>query len=388
MFVIGTRPEAIKLCPVIRVFRACAWANTVVVATGQHRELVDQVLTAFEVKANVDLRVMTEGQSLSDLTARLFERFGGCLQELRPDVVVGQGDTTSAFVAAVTAFYHGVPFAHVEAGLRTDDLRAPFPEEFNRRAAGLLTSVHFAPTASARTNLEREGVPSHSIFVTGNSVVDALYWIRDRRPPLPIEVRSEARLVLVTAHRRESFGDPLRQVFLAMRDLAERHRDLEFLYPVHPNPHVREAAECFLAGYPQIHLCGPLSYEQLVSALLRCDIVLTDSGGLQEEGPAVGKPVLVMRNVTERPEAVELGVAQLVGTERDMIVHNVSRLLTDPDHYKAMVCNVSPYGDGRASVRIRDVLAAYLQGGELGGCVDQFVEPRWVKGDRQMAIVS
>jgi UDP-N-acetylglucosamine 2-epimerase (non-hydrolysing) len=195
---------------------------------------------------------------------------------------------------------------------------------------------------------------------------------------MPVAVRADARLVLITAHRRESFGEPLRQVFLAMRDLAERHQDLEFLYPVHPNPTVRDMAKQMLAGHPQVHLCEPLGYEHLVSALIRCDIVLTDSGGLQEEGPAVGKPVLVMREVTERPEAVDLGVARLVGTDRGVIVSNVSRLLTDPIHYEEMVCNVSPYGDGRAAARIRDVLAAYLRRGEWDGIIDQFVEPRRV----------
>ncbi|KLK93355.1 UDP-N-acetylglucosamine 2-epimerase [Microvirga vignae] len=350
--IIGTRPEAIKMAPVILNLQESPWAETIIIATGQHRELLEQSLATFGVKPHSNLHVMTEGQSLCSLTARIFERLESYLNELRPDMLLAQGDTTSVMVAAVSCFYQNIPFGHVEAGLRTSDIHLPFPEEFNRRVAGMLGTLHFAPTTKAKANLLRDGIADAKAFVTGNTGIDALYWMSQRAPPLPFSLSSKSRLVLVTAHRRENMGEPMREMFQAIIDLSLSYQDLEFIYPVHPNPNVRSLAETMLGKQPRVHLCQPLDYPELVSVLTRCDIVLTDSGGLQEEGPALAKPVLVMRNETERPEAVDLGLARLVGSNRAQIITEVSRLLDDPEAYRSMALGVSPYGDGRAAERI------------------------------------
>lgn len=358
--IVGTRPEAIKMAPVILKLKETPWAETIVVATGQHRELLERPLSAFGIGIDHNLDVMTEEQSLSALTARLFERLEPCLDELAPDMVLAQGDTTSVMAAATSCFYQKIPFGHVEAGLRTADIRLPFPEEFNRRVAGIVSTLHFAPTRQAETNLRQNGVPDESVFVTGNTCIDALYWMARRAPPLPFPLDERSRLILVTAHRRENLGEPMRQMFQAIIDLARRHSELRFVYPVHPNPNVRRLAEEMLGRQEGIYICPPLDYPSLVSVLGRVDIVLTDSGGLQEEAPALGKPVLVMRNETERPEAVELGVARLVGSNRERIVAEVSNLLTDPEAYRSMAKGISPYGDGHAAERIRDHVRGYL----------------------------
>lgn len=373
VFVVGTRPEAIKLCPVILEVQQTSWAEPIVVATGQHQELLHEAMSVFGVRIDNDLAIMTEAQTLPGLTARAFQRLDPCLSGLQPDIVIAQGDTTSVMVAGVWSFYQRIPFGHVEAGLRTGNLQAPFPEEFNRRIVGLVADLHFAPTERAKHNLEREGVARDRIFLTGNTVIDALYLVHGQRPALPFPVEDGARLILLTAHRRENFGAPLREVFKAVAELVRRYPCLEVIYPVHPNPAVRLAAREILGSVKRVHLCEPLAYPQLVSVMARCDMVLTDSGGLQEEAPALGKPVLVLREQTERPEAVEMGVAKRVGTRKRAVVDAVSHLLEDPEAYSAMARGVSPYGDGRSSERICRILECYFAGTVSHHSVGMFV---------------
>jgi UDP-N-acetylglucosamine 2-epimerase (non-hydrolysing) len=355
---IGTRPEAIKMSPVIKAFRQLPRTSVRVVSTGQHRELLASALSEFGINSDVDLKVMRHNQSLSDLTGRLFGAFAGVLQRESPAIVLAQGDTTTVFVASVVSFYLGIPFGHVEAGLRTGDLRYPFPEEFNRIVAGRTATLHFAPTLMARNNLIREGIPESCIHLTGNTVIDALLSIADS---IPDEARNgPRRRILMTVHRRENFGRPISEVFQAIRDLVSRRPDLEILYPVHPNPNVSEPAQHKFGSLTQVRLSPPLNYRQLVTALKWCDIVLTDSGGLQEEAPALGKPVLILREATERPEAIAHGVAKPVGTSRQRIISEVVKLLEDDESYRAMAIGCSPYGDGHASERIVTAVCDYL----------------------------
>ena len=355
--VVGTRPEAIKMAPVIRALKSSRWCDCLVVGTAQHRELLDQALELFGISIDVDLNIMREGQSLSSLTARLFERLDGVFAEHKPDVILAQGDTTTVMVASIVAFYQGVPFGHVEAGLRTGDLHNPFPEEFNRIVAGTLATMHFAPTETAQKALLSEGLAEETIFVTGNTVVDALLDVASRPLQLPLPIPEDHRLILMTAHRRENFGRPMENIFRAVQRLVERYPDVEVIYPVHPNPNVKATAHAMLSGVPRVHLLEPLDYLSLVAVLKRSVLVLTDSGGIQEEAPALAKPVLVMRIETERPEAVEAGVAKLIGTQEDMIVSEVGRLLDSPVAYNAMARSVSPYGDGKAAARIVRIIA-------------------------------
>lgn len=357
---IGTRPEAIKMAPVVRALRGADWADCRVVVTGQHRELVDSMLEFFGIEPDVDLDVMRPGQSLPDLTARLLTAVAGALDREAPDMVLAQGDTTSVLAAALASFYARVPFGHVEAGLRTGRLDAPFPEEANRVLAARLAAVHFAPTAGARANLLREGVDPGAVVVTGNTVIDALLATARLDPRLGLDLDPSARLVLVTAHRRDSFGAPLRRVCRAVAELHYRHPDLRFLWPVHPNPAVGPVVAARLGGLPRVTLCEPLPYGAFVAALKRSYLVLTDSGGVQEEAPALGKPVLVLRDESERPEAVAAGVARLVGTDPRAIVREADRLLNDPSAYRAMARGASPYGDGRAAPRIAAAVARAL----------------------------
>jgi len=353
LVVVGTRPEAIKLAPLVLRLQAEPESFEVTVcATGQHREMLDAMLATFGIEPQVDLDLMRPGQSPNAVAQGIFGGLDPLLAETSPHWLVVQGDTTTAMAAALAAFHRRVPVAHVEAGLRTGDLQAPFPEEMNRRVVDLVADALFAPTARSAAALRAEGVPAKRIHVTGNTVVDALHWIAARQGA----VDEDGRLVLLTAHRRESFGEPLRRVFSAVARLADRFPDLRFVFPVHPNPRVRDAASV-LAGRRNVDLVEPASYEQLVAWLRACRLVLTDSGGIQEEAPAFGKPTLVLRETTERPEGVEAGVAVLVGTDEERIVAEATRLLSDDEAYAAVARRANPYGDGRAAERIAAVLA-------------------------------
>jgi UDP-N-acetylglucosamine 2-epimerase (non-hydrolysing) len=350
--VLGTRPEVIKLAPVIEGLRRDGEAESLVVSTGQHREMLDQMLRIFDIEPDVDLDVMRPQQRLSDLTAELVRGLGDVVAELRPDWVVVQGDTATTMCGALAAFYENVPVAHVEAGLRSGDRFSPFPEEVNRSVVARVADVHFCPTRRSAENLIRESVPEEDVVVTGNTVIDSLFWAVEHArlidPPVP---RLRPRRILLTLHRRESHGEATRSVCEAVRRLARR-ADVEIVFPVHRSPVVRDVVDEELEGVEGIHLCEPLDYLSLVHVLDSCDVVLSDSGGLQEEAPAFGKPVLVLRDTTERPEAVEAGVARLVGTDADRIVDAVESLLDDPVAYACMAHPENPFGDGRAGERI------------------------------------
>ncbi|MCW5892866.1 MAG: UDP-N-acetylglucosamine 2-epimerase (non-hydrolyzing) [bacterium] len=359
--VVGTRPEAIKMAPVIEALRRERWARPYVLVTAQHREMLDQVMQLFGIRADDDLNVMRPNQQLPALTAQLITGLDAAFARARPDAVLAQGDTTTVLCAALVAFYRRIPFGHVEAGLRTGDLGYPFPEEANRVLASRVTRWHFAPTATARANLLREGIDPATVHVTGNTVIDALLSVAPRARGVDLGFAAGKRLLLMTAHRRENFGAPMEAVFAAVRELADHFTDLAVLYPVHPNPNVKEPAERILGGHPRIRLVAPLDYEPFVAAMSAAYLVVTDSGGVQEEAPALGKPVLVLRNETERPEAVDAGVVRLVGPVRERIVEAVATLLTDANAYRAMARGVSPYGDGHAAGRIVDVLGRDLR---------------------------
>lgn len=358
--VVGTRPEAIKMAPVILMFKKERWATVRVLATAQHRHMLDQVNTFFGITPDIDLNIMRPDQALPTLTARLLLELDDVLKKEKPDIVLVQGDTTTVMAVALTGFYHHIPIAHVEAGLRTWNMFNPFPEEANRSIVGRLARWHFAPTESSRQNLLREGTHSSNIIVTGNTVIDALLMAAAKHPKLNVPLDDTKRLVLVTSHRRESFGEPFRNICRALRHLSQMNPDVQFLYPVHPNPNVRNPAYQFLAELPNFTLCEPLDYPSFVAAMERAYIILTDSGGIQEEAPALGKPVLVLREETERPEAVEQGVVKLVGTSLERISEEAQRLLDDEASYKAMARGVSPYGDGHAAERIVTTLRSHF----------------------------
>ena len=364
--VIGTRPEAIKMAPVIQELgRHGDRVQSLVCATGQQRQMLDQVLDLFQIRPDFDLNLMTPNQALARLTADLFTGLDAVVREARPDWVLAQGDTTTVFVAAVVAYYHQVRFGHVEAGLRTGDKRRPFPEEMNRRLADAASDAFFAPTERARRALLTEGFRDADIFVTGNTVIDALLDIAARPfnwadSPLASIDRSR-RLVLITAHRRESFGQPFRELCGAIRELAGRFEDVSFVYPVHLNPNVRQPVQELLSDQPNVRLLEPLDYASMIHLMKQAVLLLTDSGGIQEEAPSLGVPVLVMRDETERPEGMAAGVARLVGTHRERIVSETSRLLTDSAAHSSMATRANPYGDGRAAQRI---VAAILRPGQ------------------------
>jgi UDP-N-acetylglucosamine 2-epimerase len=365
--VVGTRPELIKMVPVLLALGGRPEFTTTLVATAQHREMLDQVCAAFDVTPDVDLDLMRPDQTPADLTARVTTAVHAALGRIRPDAVLVQGDTTTCFAAALAACYHRIPVGHVEAGLRTYDFAMPWPEEMNRRLTDPISRWCFAPTSRAADNLRAERIPEGNIFVTGNTAVDALLLTlrrnRERPPAVPglaPGALDGRRLVLVTGHRRESFGAPMRELCLALSDLARLHPDVVVVYPVHLNPHVRRAVGDALGGRERIHLLGPLEYPAFVALLDRATIVITDSGGIQEEAPTLRKPVLVTRRTTERPEAVERGLAKLVDTSRALIVREASRLLTDAEAYAGMVADTNPFGDGRAAERIAEALARTL----------------------------
>jgi UDP-N-acetylglucosamine 2-epimerase (non-hydrolysing) len=357
---VGTRPEAVKMAPVILALQESGQFDCRVLATAQHRQMLDQVLEFFGLRPDVDLDIMRPNQALAALTARLLEQIDEVLEREKPDAVLAQGDTTTVMATALACFYRRIPLGHVEAGLRTWDLQNPFPEEANRVIAGRLARWHFAPTASSRDNLLQEGIPAADIVVTGNTVIDALLMTARRELPMPIELPPDRRMVLVTAHRRENFGAPFRAVCAALRTLAQRNPEVAFLYPVHPNPNVKDVAHAMLSGLPNFTLGEPLDYAPFVAAMKRSHFIISDSGGVQEEAPALGKPVLVLRDETERPEAVDEGVVRLVGPHEEAIVQAAQQLLDDPAAYAAMARGVSPYGDGQAAGRIVKVLRDHL----------------------------
>jgi len=367
--IFGTRPEAVKMAPVIRRLAAEPRVESVVCVTAQHREMLDQVLDLFSIRPDFDLDLMRPDQPLADLTAALFTGLDPVLHQVRPDWVLIQGDTTSAMAASLLAYYHRARVGHVEAGLRTGDKWQPFPEEINRRVAGTIADLHFAPTDWARQNLLHEGVPPERVIVTGNPVIDALQDVAARpydvtRGPLAA-IPWERRVILVTAHRRENFGRPLENIFTALRTLAETYpKDIHLVYPVHLNPNVRGPAHRLLGNLPNVSLIEPLDYLPMVHLMKRAYLVVTDSGGLQEEAPALGTPVLVLREVTERPEAIEAGTARLVGTDPATILSETRRLLDDPAARQAMAHAANPYGDGHAAERI--VKALVQAPGHLG----------------------
>lgn len=358
--VVGTRPEAIKMAPVILALKNESWAEVRVLATAQHRHMLDQVLNFFNIEPDIDLNIMQPNQSLTMLTARLLLDLDGVLQSEKPDVVLVQGDTTTVMTVALACFYHHIPIGHVEAGLRTWDMQNPFPEEANRVIAGRLSRWHFAPTEGSRQNLLREGIKDTNIIVTGNTVIDALLMTAAKDLELKIALDPAKRLVLITSHRRENFGEPFRNICRALHTLAERNPDVQFLYPVHPNPNVKDVAYEMLGKSANIYLCDPLDYEPFVAAMKRAYLIISDSGGVQEEAPALGKPVLVLRDETERPEAVELGVVKLVGPNYDRVVDETQRLLDDESAYRAMARGISPYGDGYGAGRIVKVLREHF----------------------------
>ena len=363
LVVIGTRPEGIKLAPVVTALRTRTEVETRVALTGQHTDLIDQVLRVFELRPDWELGIMKEGQDLYDVAHGCLDGLRTVVRDFRPQMLLVQGDTASVFFGALIGFFERIQVGHVEAGLRSGDKWRPYPEEILRRLTGVVADHHFAPTARAAMHLRAENVADHAVHITGNTVVDALQRIA-RVPHTPADpllasaLDSGKRLVLVTAHRRESFGEPLREAFLALREIAERFPDVVLLYPVHPNPNVRGPAEQLLRGHPRVLLTTPLDYLDLLLALRRASLAITDSGGIQEEAPSFGTPVLVLREVTERPEAVEAGVAQLVGTDRSAIVAAATAVQAGGERRDS----ANPYGDGRAGERIADIVVHALTG--------------------------
>ena len=364
LFVFGTRPEAIKLCPVLLNLRQSGQFDVRVCVTAQHRAMLDQVLAAFGVTPDYDLDLMQPGQTLAQITARILAALEPVIQAEQPDMLLVQGDTTTTLAGALAAFYHHVPVAHVEAGLRTGDLAQPFPEEMNRVVTTRLAALHFAPTETAKKNLLAEGIDSQRIFVTGNSGIDAVLYVRDALAAGRLhadpwrQLDAAKKLIVVTAHRRESFGEGFGHICSALARLARRD-DIQLVYPVHRNPNVMDPVYRQLDGLANVFLLEPLDYIPFVDLMRRAYLLITDSGGIQEEGPSLGKPILVMREKTERPEAVEAGTVKLVGTDADRIVQEAERLLDDGGEYGRMSRIHNPYGDGRASDRIRQAIAAY-----------------------------
>jgi UDP-N-acetylglucosamine 2-epimerase (non-hydrolysing) len=364
LFILGTRPEVIKLAPVFLECQNRPEIEVELLHTGQHKEMAEDMLNIFNIKPNYNLSVMSHNQTLFTLTTKIMAGLEKIVPNNNYDMIFVQGDTTSVFLGALAGFYCKIPVAHVEAGLRTDNRYSPFPEEINRRLTSPLTSLHFAPTERAKKKLLLENTPEKDIYVTGNTVIDALLWNLNRPYEAPDSLKdifaSEKKLILVTAHRRENFGDPHKNVFDAIKHLCNQHEDIEFLFPVHPNPNVRAKVAESLGNNPRIHLTAPLGYLDFTQAMKKSHIILSDSGGVQEEAPTLKKPLLVLRESTERPEGIDSGALKLVGTNKDLIIEETNRLLTDPDYYQSMTKNPNPYGDGKASKRIIDTALNWL----------------------------
>ena len=360
MLVFGTRPEAIKMCPLVNELKTRENIQTVVCVTSQHRQMLDPVLEAFQVVPDYDLSIMRDRQTLFDITTNILERIRDVLETEKPDVVLVHGDTSTTFVSALACFYLQIPVGHVEAGLRTYNLYSPYPEEFNRQAVGIISRFHFAPTERARQNLLSEGKNPTTIYVTGNTVIDALKTtVREHYAHPELEWARGSRLIMITAHRRENLGEPMKRMFRAIRRVLDEHEDVKAIYPIHLNPAVRATAKEILGGDDRIHIIEPLDVLDFHNFLNRSYLVLTDSGGIQEEAPSLGKPVLVMRDTTERPEGIAAGTLKLVGTEEETIYQSFRQLLEDPGEYQRMSTASNPYGDGFASRRIADILERF-----------------------------
>lgn len=357
MLVFGTRPEAIKMCPLVNELKKRKSIETVVCVTGQHRQMLDQVLEAFSVVPDYDLSIMKDKQTLFDVTVNILERIKTVLEEVKPDAVLVHGDTSTTFVTALACFYLQIPVGHVEAGLRTYDIYSPYPEEFNRQAVSIISQYNFSPTELSKQNLLKEGKNPESIYVTGNTAIDALKTtVRADYTHPELDWAKDSRLIMITAHRRENLGEPMRHMFKAIRRVMDEHPDVKAIYPIHMNPVVREIAQEYLGDDDRIHIIEPLDVLDFHNFLSRSYLILTDSGGIQEEAPSLGKPVLVMRDTTERPEGIAAGTLKLVGTEEETIYKEFSRLLSDKDEYEAMSKASNPYGDGHACERIADIL--------------------------------
>ena len=357
MLVFGTRPEAIKMCPLVNELKTRDNADVVVCVTGQHRQMLDQVLEVFGVVPDYDLSIMKEKQNLFDITTNILNRIKAVLEEVNPDVVLVHGDTSTTFVTALACFYLHIPVGHVEAGLRTYDIDSPYPEEFNRQAVSIISRYNFAPTEMSRQNLLKEGKKPETIYVTGNTAIDALKTtVRADYSHPELDWASDSRLIIITAHRRENLGEPMHHMFRAIRRIMDENPDVKAIYPIHMNPVVRQAAEQELGGCDRIHIIEPLDVLDFHNFLAKSYLILTDSGGIQEEAPSLGKPVLVMRDTTERPEGIAAGTLKLVGTDEEVIYREFDRLLTDENAYREMSVASNPYGDGHACERIADYL--------------------------------
>lgn len=360
LIIFGTRPEAIKMAPIVHEFKQTNHFDTKVLVTAQHREMLDQVLDLFEIQPDFDLDLMKPGQTLSDVHCNVLKGVEKIILQIKPDYIFVHGDTATSTAAAQAGFYHQIPVAHIEAGLRTGNMYSPFPEEINRKLTAQLTSYHFAPTNLAKENLIKENIDSESVFVTGNTVIDALHWVmkkiknENRQYDELKDIDLNQKIVLITGHRRENFGDGFLNICRAIKALAEENTEVQFIYPVHLNPNVRKPVNEILSDIQNVYLIEPLSYEPFIALMSSSYLVLTDSGGIQEEAPGLGKPVLVMRDTTERPEAVKAGTVRLIGTDRDNIIINVQSLIDSEKEYKEMAQSQNPYGDGNASTRVVD----------------------------------
>ena len=354
--VIGTRPEALKMAPVIEALKQNEFFEIYTVLTAQHRGLLDQMMKNYNITIDADFDLMTPNQSLSEVSAKLIIEFEKYYQKRGPDLVIAQGDTSTTMIAGLAAFYQKIPYAHVEAGLRTSDIQNPFPEELNRRIASRIATLHFCPTTTSEQNLKAEGIVEN-VYVVGNTIIDTLYQFSSKVK----EIKTEKKVILVTCHRRENFGKPMETICESLKQIAKENADVEIIFPVHPNPKVQKTVLCVLDNIENIKLVDPMSYEELVAVLKSCYFVLTDSGGLQEEGPALGKPVLVLRNETERHEGVECGVAKVVGRKKETILPSVNLLLRDSKAYAKMIKGGSPYGDGKSSMRIVKQIETFFE---------------------------